>query len=114
MDAAGNLFIADWDNHRVRRVSAGGMISTIAGMGVAGNSGDGGLATSAQLNTPNSVALDATGNLYIADTGNGLVRVVSPEGRIHSIAAAGLVSPVYALPDSAGNIYIADDSTGRL
>jgi uncharacterized protein (TIGR03437 family) len=114
MDSAGNLYIADRDNHRVRRVSADGTITTTAGMGVAGNSGDGGPATSAQLNAPNSVAVDASGSIYIADTGNARVRMITPDGYIRAATVGGLISPVYAIPDATGNIYIADEGPGKI
>jgi uncharacterized protein (TIGR03437 family) len=114
LDSAGNLYIADRDNHRVRRVSPDGTIATVAGTGFAGSAGDGGLAALAQLNSPSSVAVDSSGNLYIADTGNARVRVVTPGGRIYSRTQLGLLSPVYAIPDSAGNIYVADEAQGKI
>src|SRR5580698_10720228 len=77
MDSSGNLYIADRDNNRIRRVSPGGTISTVAGTGTIGNTGDGGLAAEAQLNAPSSVSVDAAGNLYVADTGNQRVRKVT-------------------------------------
>ena len=70
LDSAGNLFIAEWRKHSVRNVVPGGTISTVAGNGTAGYSGDGGPATSAQLKYPVSVAVDSAGNLYIADLDN--------------------------------------------
>ena len=76
VDNAGNLYIADTNNQRVRKVS-GGIITTVAGTGVAGFSGDGGAATSATLNAPYGVALDSSGSLYIADDGNSRIRKVS-------------------------------------
>jgi uncharacterized protein (TIGR03437 family) len=115
VDPQGNLYIADRDNHRIRRVSPNGTIATIAGTGVPGNSGDGGLATQAQLNSPASVTVDGQGNLYIADTGNHRVRVVSTGGIISSLAVtAVLVAPVYALPDGQGHVYIADSTAGTI
>ncbi|MBV9396869.1 MAG: hypothetical protein JO062_02750 [Bryobacterales bacterium] len=114
MDSSGSIYIADRDNHRVRRVAPDGTITTIAGMGVAGNAGDGGLATSAQLNSPNSVAVDSAGNLYIADTGNSRVRVVTPDGHIRAATLLGLVSPVYAIPDNHESIYISDAAQGKI
>jgi DNA-binding beta-propeller fold protein YncE len=77
VDAGGNLFIADAGNNRIREViQATGNIVTVAGTGSAGYSGDGGLATSAQLNSPDGVAVDASGDLFIADTGNDCIRKV--------------------------------------
>jgi uncharacterized protein (TIGR03437 family) len=111
-DASGNLYIADRDNHRIRRVSPEGIITTVAGTGERGDSGDLGPATKAQLNQPSSVTADAAGNLYIADTGNHRVRRVTPLGQILPVAPA--VSPVYAVADAAGAVYIADAGAGKI
>ena len=126
VDGAGNLYIADFSNNRVRKVSTGGTITTVAGNGNSGYSGDGGPAINAQLNTPTAVALDGSGNLYIADAGNNVIRVVSPNGSISTIAGNGtagysgdggpalkaqLISPRAIAVDSVGNILIADGST---
>jgi molecular chaperone DnaK len=89
VDADGNIFIADSRNHRVRRVDPGGTITTVAGTGSAGNGGDGGPAIGAQLNGPKAVAVDASGNLYIADTNNYRVRRVGQDGMIETIAGNG-------------------------
>jgi len=110
VDAQGNFYIADRDNNRIRRVAPDGTITTAAGTGVAGNSGDDALAVNAQLNSPSSVTVDASENLYIADTGNQRIRVVSPSGEILPFPSQGMVSPVYAVPDGKGNVYVADDS----
>ena len=87
MDSAGNLYIADSGNNRIRKVS-NGVITTVAGNGTAGFSGDNGPATSAQLNYPQGVAVDSAGNLYIADTGNNRIRKVS-NGVITTVAGNG-------------------------
>ncbi len=77
VDARGNLFIADWLAHRVRRVDAlSGIITTVAGTGEPGDAGDGGPAIQARLSSPRSVAVDGAGNLFIADAGNDCVRMV--------------------------------------
>lgn len=107
-DSAGNLYIADAQGHRVRQVSASGVIRTVAGTGQAGFSGDGGLASAAQLNAPYGLALDARGNLYIADLGNARVRRVTPNGRIETVAGAPLRSPRNLAADNIGNLYISD------
>ena len=86
LDTAGNLFIADPYNCRVRKVSPNGIITTIAGNGTQGYSGDGGPATSAQLNRPVGVAVDGTGNVYVADYFNYRIRKLSPSGIITAIA----------------------------
>jgi uncharacterized protein (TIGR03437 family) len=122
VDRFGNLYISDTDNHRVRKVS-GGVIATLAGTGVAGFSGDGGGARNAQLNSPYGVAVDAAGNVYVADLGNHRVRRITPDGLIATVAGTGrkssspdgagptdtsLLSPRNVAVDSAGNLYIAE------
>jgi sugar lactone lactonase YvrE len=137
VDAAGNLYIADGGNNRIRKVTPAGVIATIAGNGEKGpgsgrdtSIGDGGVATSAQLNNPLGFAIDSAGNLYVADAGNYRVRKVTPAGNITTVAgngesgrvafreasnigdggqatAAKLDRPLDVAIDSAGNIYIA-------
>ncbi len=131
VDAAGNIYIADQFNHRIRRVAANGVISTVAGNGSAGYSGDGGLATSAQLNTPTGVFVDQGGTMFIADVGNQRIRRVDLSGRgiITTVAGNGakgyngdgiipttasLYNPVRVAVDSSGNILIADQSNHRI
>ena len=126
VDGKGNVYIADTLNFRVRKVSPSGTITTIAGTGKSGFSGDGGPATSAQLASPHGVAVDKKGNLYIADFVNNRVRKVSPSGRITTIAGTGksgysgdggpatsaqLFFPVGVAVDRRGNVYIADSSS---
>src|ERR1039457_3961101 len=82
-DSAGNLFIADTANHAIRKVNAAGVISTVAGTGVAGTSWEEAVATEANLYAPRGVAVDDTGDTFIADTGNHRIRLVTPDGRIH-------------------------------
>ena len=89
VDAAGNVYIADEYNHRIRRVDSSGIITTIAGTGVTGFSGDGGPAAQARLAGPRGVAVDAAGNVYIADYGNQRIRKVDPSGTITTIAGRG-------------------------
>ena len=110
LDPAGNLYIADRNNMRVRKVSAGGIITTVAGDGTQGNSGDGGPAASAELFLPTGVALDAAGNLYIADFANGRIRQVSPGGIITTYGPPSRASqPSGVATDTAGNLYITDE-----
>jgi len=127
VDANGNIFIADSHNHRIREVSSG-TITTIAGTGTAGFSGDNGAATSAQLALPSAVAVDSTGNIYIADTNNQRIRMISGT-TISTIAgdgeelfagdgaaatAAVLDSPTGVAVDKSGNVYIADRHNQRI
>jgi hypothetical protein len=113
VDGEGNLFIADTQNHRVRKVDGNGRISTIAGRGTGGFSGDGGAAVSAQLAFPSGVAVDSAGNVYIADTFNNRVRKVTRKGIISTVVGQPVSAPVrprqLAL-DSKGNLYITDDN----
>ena len=88
-DAKGNLYIADRDNHRVRKVDTKGIITTVAGNGTAGFSGDGGPAAQASLNLPSGLVVDRQGNLYIADRSNNRVRRVNTKGVIQTIAGNG-------------------------
>ena len=129
VDAAGNLYIADTGNARIRKVAPGGTITTVAGNGVGGYSGDGGPATAASLDRPPGVALDAAGNLYIADYWNNRIRKVAPGGTITTVAgngvggysgdggpatAASLAYPAGVVVDAAGNLYIADHDNARI
>ena len=124
-DVLGNMYIADYNGNRIRKVDAAtGVISTVAGNGLAGYSGDNGPAMSAALNYPSGVALDSAGNIYIVDTHNWCVRKVeAATGVITTVAGNGLigysgdngpatsarVNPMGIAVDSAGNIYIADN-----
>lgn len=136
IDSAGNVYVADTDNHRVRRIDAGtGMISTVVGNGVEAFAGDNGPATAASIDSPNGLALDSAGNLYVADTHNGRVRkVIAATGVISTVAGSGFVSgniqmfggdggaamvAGLALPrgltiDAAGNLYVADSANQRI
>jgi sugar lactone lactonase YvrE len=89
-DRNGNLFIADHVNNRVRKIDTAGIITTVAGNGIMGFSGDSGLAVNAQLNQPTSVAFDNSGNLYVAEWGNNRIRKVDSLGIITTIAGNGL------------------------
>ncbi|MDP8982578.1 MAG: hypothetical protein M3O35_18530 [Acidobacteriota bacterium] len=124
VDAKGNLFVADQFNDRIRRIDAlTGIITTVAGDGTMGYSGDGGLATKAQLNDPTGIAVDAAGNLWITDRHNGVIRRVTPSGVIVTVAGNGMrhpatgdngpalkaqFDPLRTAMDPAGNIYISD------
>jgi DNA-binding beta-propeller fold protein YncE len=85
VDAAGNLYIAGTSNHRIRKCNAAGIMTTLAGNGIAGFSGDGSAAIKATLNLPSGVAVDAAGNLYIADTSNNRIRKLNVAPVIHTV-----------------------------
>ena len=123
VDASGNLYISDWFKNVVRKVAVNGAISTVAGNGTLGYSGDAGPATSAQLAYPCGVAFDQSGDMYIADSGNNVIREVTPAGTITTIAgnntrgysgdqaqatAAQLYAPLGLAFDAAGNLYVSD------
>lgn len=123
VDDAGNVYLADEKGHRVWKVDPSGIMTTFAGTGIAGFSGDGELATRAQLNGPYGLALDAEGNLFIGDYGNSRIRRVDPDGIITTVAGNGevgaagdggrateaqLQSPYGLVVDDGGNLYIAD------
>jgi sugar lactone lactonase YvrE len=129
LDAFGNLYIADYANNRIRMVSPSGIITTVAGNGTQGYSGDNGPATSAELYYPTGVAADSYGNLYIADTNNSRIRQVSPNGIITTVAGDGVAGysgdnaaatsaelshPLSMSVDSFGNLYIADQLNNRV
>lgn len=129
VDAAGNVYVADTGNHAVRKIDLLGMIATVAGTGAPGFSGDGGPAAEARLQAPAHLALDADGNLYIADTGNHRIRRVAPDGTITTIAGAGtpgfsgdggaalaaeLNEPAGVAVGSSRNLFIADRANNRV
>jgi hypothetical protein len=129
VDSAGNLYIADTDNNRIRKVMAAGVISSVAGNGTSGYSGDGGSATAARLSYPQGVAVDSAGNLFIADTSNERIRKVTAAGVISTVAGNGISGfggdggvatsaqlnfPQGVAVDSAGNLFIADSSNNRI
>ena len=129
-DSAGNLYIADYRNHRVRRIDAQGLIETIAGNGTPGFSGDEGQATQASLDFPSGVALDSEGNLYVADSFNHRIRRVDGVTEVISTLAgdgvpdfngdgtpasqASLNFPAQVSVDAAGNLYLADQLNHRI
>ena len=131
VDGAGDLFIADTSNNRIREVNASThKISTVAGNGTAGSSGDGGAATSAKLNQPAGVAVDSAGDLFIADTSNNRIREVNASTHVittvagngsagssgdgSAAASAALSGPYGVAVDGAGDLFIADTSNHRI
>ncbi len=122
-DSAGNVYVADFLDNKVKRIGPDGSVATVAGNGTAGFAGDGGPATSAQLNGPAGVAVDKANNLYIADFANNRIRKITPDGNITTVAGNGIQTyagdgaaatlaslngPLGVAADSAGNLYIAD------
>jgi uncharacterized protein (TIGR03437 family) len=131
LDSSGALYIADQFNHRLRKVGTDGNISTIAGVGTAGFKGDGAAATAANLNAPLGCWVDSSGNIFLADTGNNVVRKITSSGTISTFSGnygAGFgfggdggnaTGAIFNLPssvavDSSGNVYISDTSNNRV
>lgn len=123
LDSDGNLYIADTRNHRIRRVDVDGIITTIAGTGEAGFSGDGGPALSARLNGPSALAVNNRDQLFVADEESGRIRRIDPDGTIHTVAGGGpewpirgdqpaletqLERPHGIAMDEKGNLFIAE------
>jgi sugar lactone lactonase YvrE len=127
-DAAGNRYVVDTVNQRIRKIDPSGIITTIAGTGVAGFSGDGGPATAAELNWPHGAAVDAAGNLYISDSSNHRIRKIDPSGIITTVAGTGVLGfngdgpgpttelnqpkALYMTPD--GTLYFDDQDNHRV
>jgi sugar lactone lactonase YvrE len=128
-DPAGNIYLADQSNNRVRKVGTNGVISTFAGTGVAGFSGDNGPALLAQLNGPIGVCVAPNGTVYVNDINNRRVRAISPSGMITTVAgnggttssgdggpatAASMILPIRCTVDPTGNLYIADQGANKI
>lgn len=132
VDGAGNIYFADAGKNVIRKIQTDGIITTIAGNGNSGYSGDGGQATTAKLNSPYDVCVDASGNLYVADKGNHAIRKINPNGIITTVAgiggslnygftgdegnatAAKLNNPQSVSVDVSGNLFISDNSNSRI
>jgi uncharacterized protein (TIGR03437 family) len=129
VDRLGNVYLSDSDNHRVRKIAANGIVTTIAGTGLAGFGGDGGPATAAQLDTPYGLAVDLAGAVYVADYLNNRVRRIGPDGVISTFAGSGgnassgdggpapsahLLGPRNVAVDAAGNLYISEFGANRV
>ncbi len=129
VDSAGNIYFADGLNYTVRKIDPSGIITTVAGTGTSGYSGDGGPATNAKLSRSDGVHADAFGNLFIADTGNNRIRMVDPSGTITTVAGTGAIgyngdgipatsariyNPADVVTDPEGNLYIADRIHDRI
>ncbi|MGH9003955.1 MAG: serine/threonine protein kinase, partial [Acidimicrobiia bacterium] len=128
-DAGGNAYVADGLNHRIRKIDTAGVISTVAGNGVAAYSGDNGPATEASLNTPHGVAVDSAGNLYIADSSNHRIRRVDQNGVITTVVGTGraggtgeggaagealIKHPKTMMVDGTDNLWFADTGNNRI
>lgn len=115
VDALGIVYIADNLNNRVRRITRDGLITTVAGNGHPGFSGDGGQATLAEINHPQGIAVDSLGGVYIADTGNNRIRKIDSAGVISTSAGPdGLDHPEGLSLDTTGNLYVADSQHHRV
>jgi sugar lactone lactonase YvrE len=130
VDTSGNIYIADTSNNKIRKVTAAtGIITTVAGTGVNGVFGDGGLATLAKLNLPQGVFIDSGGNIYIADQSSRIRKVTAATGIINTVAGTGIAlfsgdgdlatkakikMPQSIFVDSGGNIYFADTGNNRI
>lgn len=129
VDQAGNVYIADTNNRRIRKIDTSGIMTTIAGNGSFGFSGDGGQATSASLADPTGVYVDQLGNVYVADTNNQRIRKINPSGVISTIAGDGIAGfsgdggqatsarlnfPTGVFVDRVGNVYFADRENHRI
>ena len=126
-DGHGNVYIADRVNNKIRKISPAGIITTFAGTGIAGYTGDGGQAATAQLYQPSDIAIGKNGDVYVADIYNNAVRRISTNGIISTFAGGGsmfgdggpatnavLSSPTGLAIDTSGNVYIADFSHNRV
>ncbi|MFF6952812.1 RICIN domain-containing protein [Streptomyces iakyrus] len=129
VDTTGTVYFSDYNNHRVRKITTDGRISTVAGTGAAGFGGDNGPAASAQLNCPREIAVDAAGAVYITDAGNHRVRKVTADGKISTFAGTGTAGfsgdgglataarlnyPLGVAVDGSGAVYIADHHNHRV
>lgn len=128
-DSQGNIYIADFGNHRIRKIDAQGIITTIAGNGTPGYSGDGGPATSAQINSPSGLAIDSQGNIYFTEYNNHILRKVDPQGNISTAAGTGtsgcsadpgvITTCRFSFPhgvaiDNNGLIYVVDAGNHKI
>jgi streptogramin lyase len=125
VDGSGNVYVADYGNDLIRKISTAGVISTLAGTGATG--ADNGAGTAATFNLPESVAVDASGNVYVADNGNNLIRKITPAGVVSTLAGSGTVgsangtgtaasfnSPFGIAVDGTGNVYVADAGNNQI
>ena len=130
MSSTGDLYVGDFDNNRVRKISfSSGVITTVAGNGTFGSTGDGGAATAATLSNPSGVAIDGIGNVYISETGDGKIRKINASGIISPYSGNGISSyggdngpataaelntPQGLAIDGSNRLYIADEYNNRI
>jgi uncharacterized repeat protein (TIGR01451 family) len=126
LDAAGNVYVADWGHDRIRKITPGGVVSTFAGCDNCLGGYVDGPGTAARFYSPTGVAVDATGNVYVTEAGNHLVRKITPAGVVSTFAGSGegfadgtgaaakLYKPISPAIDAAGNIYLADAGNNRI
>ena len=126
VDAAGNLYVADYWNNRIQKISATGIVSTLAGTGNIGAIN--GIGKLASFNGPSGVAVDGNGNVYVADAGNNLIRKITPDGTVSTLAGTIVAAdtsntvtsrPLFSSPsgvavDAFGNVYVADAGNNRI
>jgi len=125
LDAAGNVYVADSNNNEIRRITSGGVVTTWAGATVAGSTD--GTGTAASFNFPTGVAVDASGNVYVADSNNNKIRKVTSAGVVTTLAGSGSVGstdgtgtaasfsfPTAPAVDTAGNVYVADSNNNKI
>jgi sugar lactone lactonase YvrE len=128
-DGAGNLYVADDNNHRIRRIDPSGVITTVAGTGAPGFAGDGGPGRAAQFDHPRGVAVDGQGNVFVADSMNHRIRMIDPGGAVATVAGCGrqgfggdggpattarLFEPRGVAADAAGHLFVADTYNDRI
>jgi sugar lactone lactonase YvrE len=125
VDSSGNVYVGDFSNHRIRKITSGGVVSTLAGDGTSGFND--GATSSAKFDSPFGVAVDSSGNVYVADYGNHRIRVITPAGVVSTFAGDGTFGfndgatssaqfkyPYGVAVDSSGNVYVADSNNHRI
>jgi len=112
VDAAGDVYEADDNNHKIRKITSGGVVTTLAGTNLPGVAN--GTGTVASFNKPSGVAVDAVGNVYVGDTFNSWIRKITPDGVVTTLVGSGLSNPTGVAVDAKGNVYVADTSNHKI